>query len=214
VAQYFRDPGAISKTSGGILQGAGPTSQSESKVEIREAPFNLTDILDQQPLATQKQLLQQIQDSLLAAFAFAPEFQRLKDQIEIEFTSEGLRIELLEKENSSFFQLGSAKPTLVATAILQRIEEEIQDLPNPVVIEGHTDSRAYSPNSDYTNWELSMDRANSARQVMNNFGLRDERVSQVRGYADRKLRYPNDPYDVRNRRVSIAILYNLHSIKN
>lgn len=111
-------------------------------------------------------------------------------------------------------ELGSAKPTPVAAAILHRIQTEIQDLANPVVLEGHTDSRAYSPNSDYTNWELSMDRANSARLAMRNFGLPDDRVAQVRGYADRKLRYPNDPYDVRNRRVSIAILYNLNSIKN
>ena len=213
VAQYFRDPGAISKNSGGLLQGAGPMSQPDSKVELRDAPMDVSSILEQ-PLAVQKQLLQQIQDSLLATIAYAPEFKRLKDQIEIEFTSEGLRIELLEKENSSFFELGSAKPKQVAVAILKRIAEEVAELSNPMVIEGHTDSRAYSQHSDYTNWELSIDRANSARQVMSNFGLPDDRIAQVRGYADRKLRFPDDPYDVRNRRVSIAILYKIDSAKN
>jgi chemotaxis protein MotB len=214
VAQYFRDPGAISKTSGGLLQGAGPKMQAETKLELSNSPLDVSALLDQQPLELQKQILQQIQDSLLATIAYAPEFESLKDQIEIEFTSEGLRIELLEKENSSFFEIGSAKPAPVAVAILRRIAEEAQNLTNDVVVEGHTDSRAYSPLSNYTNWELSIDRANSARRVMSDFGLRDEQIAQVRGYADRKLRYPDDPYDVRNRRVSIAILYDLDSVKN
>lgn len=214
VAQYFRDPGAISKTSGSLLQGAGPTAQPEKKIEIRDAPLQVAELIEEQPLTVQKQLLKQIQDSLLAAISVAPEFHRLKDQIEIEFTSEGLRIELLEKENSSFFELGSAKPKPVAVAILKRIVEETVELSNPIVIEGHTDSHPYSPRSDYTNWELSFDRANSARRAMTSFGLPDDRIAQVRGYADRKLRHPGDPFDVRNRRVSIAILYDLESAKN
>ena len=92
--------------------------------------------------------------------------------------------------------------------MLRTIASEIRTLPNPVVIEGHTDSRPFAVGSTRSNWELSTDRAHSARRLIESFTVCVEQMAHVRGYADRKLRYPEQSYDVRNRRISIVILYN------
>ena len=167
----------------------------------------LADILRQQQ-KTQEQTFKQVGEHLRARLATLPELQRLKDQVSIEITEDGLRIELLDKEGSSFFEVGSAQFKSETIPVLRAIASEIRTLPNAVVVEGHTDSRPFAFASSRSNWELSTDRAHSARRLMENFHVPAEQIAHVRGYADRKLRYPDQPYDVRNRRISIAILYN------
>jgi chemotaxis protein MotB len=136
-----------------------------------------------------------------------PELARFKDQVSVEITEEGLRIDLLERDGSSFFEVGSSRLQPSTVTVLRAVAEELRALPNLVVLEGHTDSRPYASPTVYSNWELSTDRANSARRVIEKYGVRPEQVVQVRGYADRRPRYPDNPYDIRNRRVSILIAY-------
>jgi chemotaxis protein MotB len=143
--------------------------------------------------------------SIRQALGGVPEFSSLKDQIEIKMTNEGLRIELLESAATAFFDSGSAKVNTSGEHILVAIAHELGKLPNGVVFEGHTDSRAYQSTVGYTNWELSADRANSARRMMEANGLTGEKVRGVRGCADTQLRYPSSPYDARNRRVTIIV---------
>ena len=81
----------------------------------------------------------------------------------------------------------------------------MKTLPNNLLIEGHTDATRYSSDASYTNWELSADRANSARRLLQQDGVRANQVTQVRGYADQMLRVKNNPYDPSNRRVSILV---------
>jgi chemotaxis protein MotB len=210
VGEYFRDPGAFSKyTKRDIFTESMPISPDALRIKGVRTRMEETAGLHRPPppLQTQKQSLEQVEKTLQKKLATAPEFARLKDQIEVTITDEGMLVELLEKDNSSFFELGSARLNSSAIAVLREVTGAIHDLSNPVVIAGHTDSRPFSSLSGYSNWELSTDRANSARQVMENFGLSSDRIVQLRGYADRQLRYPNDPYDVRNRRVSIMVLY-------
>ena len=85
--------------------------------------------------------------------------------------------------------------------------QELAKLPNKVTIEGHTDAKPYTANRDYGNWELSADRANTARRLMQLNGVRPNQVSQVRGYADQKLRTPNNPLDSSNRRITLIVQY-------
>jgi chemotaxis protein MotB len=80
-------------------------------------------------------------------------------------------------------------------------------LPNKLSIEGHTDSQPYAPSAVYGNWELSADRANSARRVMQANGIRPDQVTQVRGFADQRLRKPETPLDPANRRISVIVQY-------
>ena len=84
---------------------------------------------------------------------------------------------------------------------------QLGGLPNRVSIEGHTDAQPYASKDGYGNWELSTDRANAARRVMQTSGLRQDQVSQVRGYADQKLRVPSNPMDPSNRRISLIVQY-------
>jgi chemotaxis protein MotB len=87
------------------------------------------------------------------------------------------------------------------------LARELGSVPNKLSIEGHTDSKPYSGASDYGNWELSADRANAARRLMQEGGIRADQVAQVRGYADQLLRKPDDPLDPANRRISVIVQY-------
>jgi chemotaxis protein MotB len=206
IGQYFRDPGVFSTTTGSILSedAAAPVNATEDVLNLEIPP--IAELRRQQHQA-QERLLAMLEQKLLTLFATAPEFARLKDQIAIEITEEGLRIDFLEKDGSSFFDVGSTRLQPSAVDVLRTVATELRALPNPVIIEGHTDSRPYVSSSGYSNWELSTDRANSARRVMEKFGVQAARIIQVRGHADKKLRHPDQPYDIRNRRVSVVVLY-------
>ena len=80
-------------------------------------------------------------------------------------------------------------------------------VPNRISVEGHTDAKPFDGKTNYSNWELSADRANAARRLMQQAGLREDQVSQVRGFADQRLRNPKDPLDPSNRRISIIVQY-------
>src|SRR5262249_8141216 len=133
------------------------------------------------------------------------DFDKLKKQIDITVTPEGLRIELIESEKGVFFDLGSAGPTESGKELLALLAAELGKLPNHVSIEGHTDAKPYIGRKGYDNWELSTDRANMARRIMQHNGLGDHQVSQVRGYADQMLRKADNPLDASNRRVSVIV---------
>jgi chemotaxis protein MotB len=136
-----------------------------------------------------------------------PELAALKDQVKMTVTGEGLRIELLEEETGTFFESGNSEPTGPGREMLKMLAAELNKLPNKLLIEGHTDARPFSASNSYSNWELSVDRANAARKLMESVGLRPDQVDEVRGYADRRLRKPDDPNHPSNRRISIIVKY-------
>ncbi len=118
-----------------------------------------------------------------------------------------MRIELTESATGTFFDSGSAKISTDGTDILKLLGQELGKLPNHMAIEGHTDSKPYPPGATYGNWELSADRANAARRLMTLQGLREDQVTQVRGFADQRLRKPEAPLDPSNRRISLIVQY-------
>lgn len=152
-----------------------------------------------------KQATETLQEKLQKLVVKNPEISELLKSISIELTKEGLKIELIESSENVFFEIGSAKLTEGAKKILKQLAQEIGKLPNPVEIEGHTDSRQYSPGAIYTNWELSTDRGNSTRRFLEANGFWQGQVASVIGYADRKLKIPENPFDTRNRRISILV---------
>lgn len=182
VGGYFRDPYGSAKKVGHDI-GAG------------------------ERIVVKKEDLNKLKEELLKAMAKSPDFQKLKNQIEITVTPEGLRIELMESPKGTFFELGKSIPTPALVSILTILSQETGKLPNPVSIEGHTDSKPYSDSTAYGNWELSTDRANAARRLMEAHGLKQGQVVQVRGFADRRLRKPQQPEDPSNRRISVLIQY-------
>jgi chemotaxis protein MotB len=104
-----------------------------------------------------------------------------------------------------FFERSSAELKPAMTAVLQKVASALGELPNDVVVEGHTDSLPFRGRSGYSNWELSVDRANAARRILIAAGLPGERVAEVRGYAARELKNRDNPLDPRNRRISLLI---------
>jgi chemotaxis protein MotB len=209
VGQYFRDPGAFSSTVGGVLsEGTSVVPAMGERLDIAASPeAESLETLHRQQQQAQELILGRIREKLQNLLVSMPELARFKEQVSIDITEEGLRIDLLEKDGSSFFEVGSSRLQPSAVTILRAVAEELRPLPNLVVIEGHTDSRPYASPTVYSNWELSTDRAHSARRVIEKYGVRPEQIVQVRGYADRKPRYPENAYDIRNRRVSILIAY-------
>src|SRR5262249_48340563 len=135
-----------------------------------------------------------------------PDLADVQDQVSIEVTEEGLRISLIEDAKGTFFEVGSATLAERGRTILALLGAKLGKLPNPVRIEGFTDARPYSGRTDYSNWELSADRANTARRILTQDGLHDRQVQQVRGLADRDLRDPQNPLSPKNRRIAITVL--------
>ena len=183
VGGYFRDPAGTANHVGSDKTGAGD---------------NIAITKDDMP-KLKEQLQQRIRQM--------SNFEALQKQIKMSVTSEGLRIELLETESGTFFDLGSSKPNHNGEDLLALLAQQLGKLPNQVSIEGHTDAEPYSGKSDYSNWELSTDRANAARRLMQSNGVRQSQVSQVRGYADQMLRKPDDALDPSNRRISVIVQY-------
>jgi len=183
VSGYFRDPSGTANKVGSGLTGSGEN------------------------FALSKDNMDQLKDELQKAVRAVEKFQKIKDQIEMTVTSEGLRIELLETEAGTFFPSGVAAPTQECKDILVKLAEELKQLPNEISIEGHTDSRPFAANAQYGNWELSTDRGNSARRILQQAGIGSHQITQVRGYADQKLRKPDTPEDASNRRISLIVQY-------
>jgi chemotaxis protein MotB len=137
--------------------------------------------------------------------AAVPDFSQFKDQVKVSVTVEGLRIDLVEESEGLFFDIGKANVKPATVRLLKLIATHLGTLTNNVVLEGYTDARPYA-GSGYSNWNLSTDRANSSRKVLEENGLKQNQISEVRGFADRKLRTPDKPFDYSNRRVSILVV--------
>ncbi len=133
--------------------------------------------------------------------------KQLHAKVDVSVTADGLRIELVESgDGETYFPVGSTSMRPAAVIALQLIAPAVTALGNPVVIEGHTDAATYA-GATYSNWDLSAERANAARRVLEASGLPAERVDEVRGLADRRPRVPNDPFAAANRRISVLLPY-------
>jgi chemotaxis protein MotB len=182
VGGYFKDPTGTAKKVGSNMVGTGE---------------NFTLKRDDMP---------KLKEQLQQAMKQMTDFEKLKSHIEMTVTTEGLRIELSESASGTFFDSGSAKLKGDGNEMLITLAQELGKLPNKLSIEGHTDSQPYSTPT-YGNWELSSDRANAARRVMQTNGIRADQVTQVRGFADQRLRKPDAPLDPANRRISLIVQY-------
>lgn len=190
IAAYFKDPGVF--TEGSRSGGIHPDSALQQPTEGTSSS-----VLEMEKLRAEAKKLEE-------AISAIPDFSKFKDKVQITVTEEGLRIELEENATGLFFDIGSARVKPETVRLLTMIAAEIRQLPNKVTIEGYTDARPYT-GSGYSNWELSTERANTARKILEEKGLRKNQVVEVRGFADRNLKHPENPMDASNRRVSILV---------
>jgi chemotaxis protein MotB len=184
IAHYFREPGVFTGTRGIIPDGG----HDKLGAGIVSAPS-----------------LEVLQAHIEQKLAGSNEIQDIADQVPITLTKDGLKIEVLDKDSQAFFDLSSAVVKPLMRRILAIIASEVRQIPNELVIAGHTDGRRFHNDKYYSNWDLSTQRALNTRRVLEEFGISSERVQQVSGFADRQLRTPGDPLNSENRRISILI---------
>ena len=184
IAGYFNDPMGKKTESGTDRTGVGDA-----------VPMNKEDI-------------EKLKDQLQKQIQQQANLKDLSKQVEMTVTPEGLRIELLESRDGTFFDTGSTTLKPGGRDMLNLLADKLSVVPNRISIEGHTDAQPFSDAKVYSNWELSEERANVARRLMQHpGGLRENQVSQVRGFADQRLRDPAHPLDPSNRRVSLIVQY-------
>ena len=181
VAGYFNDPSSSGNQTGTLSLGSGES------------------------VTIDKQNVEKLKDEIEKAILQQADLTKLSKQIDITVTGEGLKIELIEDKGGTFFESGSPKLSDNGVALLNLLAAQLKVLPNRLLIEGHTDAQPFSDDSGYTNWELSADRANSARRLLQQDGIGPSQISQVRGYADQMLRVPSNPLDPSNRRISLIV---------
>jgi chemotaxis protein MotB len=184
ISGYFKDPSGTAEKAGTSLAGTGES------------------------IPITKQDMAKLKEKLQKTIQKINDLDKLKKNIEMTVTAEGLRIELIESEKGTFFESGRAALNKSGQELLGLLAVELGQVPNHISVEGHTDAKPYSGKSSYSNWELSSDRANAARRLMQQEGgLRPDQVTQVRGFADQRLRNIKDPLDPSNRRISIIVQY-------
>lgn len=183
ISAYFQDPSGTGAHTGSASAGTGET------VNISQDD------------------MEKLKEKLEEAIKQKPELEKLKDFVQFSVTGEGLRVELLESEKGMFFQSGSPVPSAAGEDMIARLAEQLVQLPNNLLIEGHTDAKPFASATGYTNWELSADRANAARRIIEAHGARAGQVAQVRGFADQSLRDGGHPEDAKNRRISVIVRY-------
>jgi chemotaxis protein MotB len=191
---YFSNPIGFKK---GYSAGKSPLSSGNSPGTVQTTPLKLVNRQqeDEDLQTAGGRIKSKLKDAGLTAIG---------DRIEIVRSNEGLRIELAEgAAGHDFFEVASATMTASMKQTLEIVARELAPLRNPVIIEGHTDAAQYA--GMYSNWELSADRANAARRILEAAGLNTARVREVRGMADRELRNPANPLDPRNRRITILL---------
>jgi chemotaxis protein MotB len=230
IADYFTSSPMVTRSedgSGGVLGGltiskeGAMTSMVKPLVERPETedpamrpgsvpPREETNISDERFKEEQRKREQANFEKAIAALERAMESsaELSRESIAVDMTREGLRIQLLDQADKPLFASGSDDLLPHTKQLLRQVSSVIQSLPNELSVRGHTDSVPYGPGADYTNWELSGDRANSARRELVKSGMPTGRINNVVGKADTDHLFPDTPRDGRNRRISIILLHN------
>jgi chemotaxis protein MotB len=220
IAEYFKNPSMAPGNATMAPPGkVGPGGASDSAIKLGGAmdmPHGPGKDLRASRIATpdveklareqEKQRLENLMQQLHAAIEKSQALEPFKDQLLLDITPEGLRIQIVDKQNRPMFDTGSATLKPYTVAILHELAGFIDQAPNKISISGHTDDAPYGSNHDYSNWELSADRANAARRALLEGGLVEDKIGRVVGLAESVPFDKADPSDPINRRISIIMM--------
>lgn len=220
VAEYFKTPLVVAMTGGpnnkysqSVITGSEGENPMMKKgavkqgmpppVEAKVEPQDALESLRRQEL----QRLQLLKRQLELVIDADPQLSKFKNQLLIDLTSEGLRVQIVDEQNRPMFEKGSAVLQPYTAEILHAIGKILNEVPNKIGLSGHTDATPYQGGSKgYSNWELSADRANASRRELIAGGMTDDKILRVVGLSDSALFNPNDPFDPNNRRISIIVM--------
>ncbi len=181
-----------------------PASDSKSKPQ----PFNMADVDSARKIADEAdhKKLESLLEELRRAIDNSQALKPFKDQLLLDITPEGLRIQIVDQQNRPMFDVGSAKLKDYTSIILKTLASYLNTVPNRISLTGHTDIRPYPGGGTYTNWELSADRANAARRALESGGLAEAKIARVVGLSSSVLFDKEDPQNPINRRISIIVM--------
>jgi chemotaxis protein MotB len=222
ISEYFKNPSLEQGQATLAPPGkVGPGGASDSVIQLggsmdvprgpgndrRNAkPATAKEDLEKLARAQEKARLDELMNQLHAAIQSSQALAPFKDQLLLDITSEGLRIQIVDKQNRPMFDLGSARLKDYTVEILHELASFINQVPNPISISGHTDDAPYSSDRTYGNWELSADRANAARRALVEGGLQESKIARVVGLAASVPFDKSNPSAAINRRISIVVM--------
>ena len=217
IAEYFKNQSlTVGKSSSPTVGPNGPGGASTSMIKmggvkdmqpdkVSSPQMSIRDIKEAARKEERKKL-ESLMEELKAAVEKSQALAPFKDQLLLDITPAGLRIQIVDKQNRPMFDLGSVTLKNYTIDILKELAKFINEVPNRISISGHTDVTPYANVNGYTNWELSADRANAARRTLVSGGVRDEKVAVVVGLGSSVLFDKSNPQAPINRRISIVIM--------
>jgi chemotaxis protein MotB len=182
------------------------TSEAQKESQKKEKEQLSPEELERRLAEREERRFAAAEFTLRQAVEQLPELKGLADNLLVDRTPEGLRIQLVDQEKSPMFALGSYELVDSAKKLIAVVTQVVQRLPNQITITGHTDAIPYPGGRKYTNWELSADRANASRREFLTDGLPEDRIGRVTGVADRDPLVADQPTSPRNRRISVVLL--------
>ncbi|MDD3518919.1 MAG: flagellar motor protein MotB [Chromatiales bacterium] len=211
ISEYFQNPSAVAGTAqtppaSEAIGPGGPSTSAidlEGALELYQEPT--AEAVDELAERREQERLEDLKRQLEERIEQTPSLKDFKDQLLLDITPEGLRIQVVDRENRPMFDLGSAELRNYTAVILREIAAIISSAPNRISISGHTDARPYL-RRNYSNWELSADRANAARRALIDGGLAGDKVGRVVGLASNVPYDQADPLNPINRRISIIVM--------
>lgn len=220
ISKYFNDPYGLGSNQnagegpGGAgsnqIPSTGQTGSSSSVIQLDSAHENPeqpeNSSLSELSKAQEKKALEGLKEELLKEIQASQSLAPFKDQLLIDITPEGLRIQIVDKENRPMFALGSPSLEPYTRTILRELANTIANVPNRLSITGHTDATPFFSNTGYSNWELSSDRANTARRELISGGLLEDKIARVVGLSSSIPFDKTNPFNPINRRINIIVM--------
>lgn len=220
IANYFKQPLKVAVFGGESMgdrqiniKGGGPNIQdTDGQVNASNKPLNDQKVSEHSELSDinkdETKKLEQLKSEINISMDNDPALAGLKNQLIMDVTSEGLRIQLIDNQKKPMFDVGSDKINPDILPILANIAKLLNSVSNKITIQGHTDANLYhNPDElEYTNWELSAQRANAARRALVKAGMDENKVMTVSGFSSTVLLDKSNPYNPENRRISIIVM--------
>lgn len=213
ISGYFNDPAGVANQSGATISviGEGGADAAVIQLETARDVNEKTEELNEQQileLAEKQELakLERLKKELENLVSTSNIFKDYKEQVIIDITPSGLRIQIVDKDNRPMFDIASAELKAYSKTILKGLAVVLAKVPNKLSVTGHTDATSFTERDDYGNWELSSDRANAARRVLNNNGISESKIARVEGFSSSILFVKENPYAPINRRIAIIVL--------
>lgn len=218
ISEYFKQPLKVALFGGSsmgnrqinVKGGGANIEDSDGQVSASNKPIKTEEISDKDadPAKAEQKKLEELKSEINLSLEKDPGLAGLKKQLLMDVVSDGLRIQIIDNKNQPMFDVGSDKLSPQIAPILSNIAKLLNKMPNKITIQGHTDAHPYNnpEELEYTNWELSTQRANAARRELIKAGLQEDKVMTVSGFASTVLLIKNDPMDPQNRRISIIVM--------